>query len=429
MGYLSRRVSRLTAVVASVLVAGVALAGCTGISNAAVPEPTTPTTTKTLPASVQKKLSAAVKDAMKATDSPGAIVSVAAPWSGSWTAALGTTTAGGKTPVTTDMTFRAGRITRAMTCDALYRVAASGKVKLTDPVSDYIDGLTSSLRDATLEDLCDSTSGIGSYGSQLSAQELANPTRQWDPKELIAYGLGATSATAAPGDKYRSSDAGYVLLGTVLEQATGQTPQQILSNSVFSPLGLSHTALPAYSASEPVVNGSTPLPGYIAQKNAKGKLQCKAPTDITTMSASYGSTDAGVVTDITDLTTYVRALASGSLVPDKTRFQDALAVSATSPVWFTAAGGAVTAGTLIGQYGSTPGYLTAAFAEPTSGLTVAVVLNNSSAGPESVLSLAWELAALASKAPASGDTTPPAAGLPWSADTYAKAVTDNAICG
>jgi D-alanyl-D-alanine carboxypeptidase len=381
-----------------------------------------------LPAAVQKQLSSAVQAAMKATASSGAIVMVTAPWAGTWTAALGTTTPGGKIPVTTDMTFRAGQITRAMTCDALYRVAASGQIELTDSIADYMDGL-SSMKDATLGDLCDSTSGIGSYGGQLYKEEVANPTRQWDTRELVSYGLGNAVAGAAAGTKYIASDSGYLLLGLALERATGQTPAQILQNEVFRPLGLQHTALPSDAASPPVAGGSEALPGYAAQANPNGTLQCKSPTDVTTMSASYGSTDSGVVTDITDLSTYVRALATGALVSDKNRFADALAVNSRGPVWFTAAGGALQAGSLIGQYGRTPGYLTAAFSEPTSGLTVAVVLNNSTAAAQTALSLAWQLAALASKAPASGDAAAPGAGLPWTADTYAKAIQQKAVCG
>lgn len=423
----TRRTRRSAAAAASVLVVGLALAGCSADRSDPVTVPT-PATTAALPAALQKQLRTAVTDAMKATDSPGAIVSVTAPWSGTWTAALGVTTPGGKTPVTTDMTFRAGQVTRAMTCDALYRVAADGQVELTDSIANFMDGI-SSLKAATLADLCNSTSGIGSYGGQLAADELANPARQWDPNELIAYGLGTTPDNLSPGDAYRPSDAGYVLLGQALQKATGQSPQQILANQVFRPLGLTHTALPGDAASEPVAGGSTALPGYVVLPNAKGVLQCKAPTDVTTMSASFGSTDSGVVTDITDLSTYVRALATGGLVPDKSRFQNPLAVSSVSPVWFTAAGGAVKAGTLIGQYGKMPGYLTAAFSEPTSGLTVAVVLNNSTADRTPILSLAWELAALASKAPAASGESAPAAGLPWTADTYAKKVTAHPVCG
>jgi len=91
-------------------------------------------------------------------------------------------------------------------------------------------------------------------------------------------------------------------------------------------------------------------------------------------------------------------------------------------------GGAYQAGTLVGQYGSVPGYLTAAFADRETGMAVVVVLNNSRASADVVRALAWELAAIASKAPAAEGETAPAAGLPWTPDTYAAEVQAGAVC-
>ena len=92
------------------------------------------------------------------------------------------------------------------------------------------------------------------------------------------------------------------------------------------------------------------------------------------------------------------------------------------------AGGAVLAGSLVGQFGAVPGYITAAFSDPSSGLTVAVVLNDSAAGAGVGAYLAWELAAIASKAPAASGQTVPEAGLPWTAEQYHEKITASAIC-
>ena len=73
-----------------------------------------------------QQLEAAVTSAMGATGSPGAIVGVWAPWSGEWVTALGAPSfAGGE--LSADMTFRAADVTRAMTCDVLFKVAAESE--------------------------------------------------------------------------------------------------------------------------------------------------------------------------------------------------------------------------------------------------------------------------------------------------------------
>ena len=147
------------------------------------------------------------------------------------------------------------------------------------------------------------------------------------------------------------------------------------------------------------------------------------------MSASSGFTDSGVVSNIRDLGRYLQALAAGALLPDGVdRFDEPYAMYAGAPSWYNTRGGAVLAGSLVGQFGSVPGYSVAGYSDPASGLTVAVVLNNSGGGAGFATYLAWELAAIASKAPATGGGAAPEAGLPWTAQQYHDTITNAAIC-
>ena len=160
-------------------------------------------------------------------------------------------------------------------------------------------------------------------------------------------------------------------------------------------------------------------------------LDCTDPLDITELSASIGFTDAGVVSDITDLGRYGQALAdrrahcptaSTASTPRSPAYPDA-------PAWYTAAGGAILAGSLDRPVRRRcPGTSSAVFSDPETGLTVAVVLNNSAAAAGVAASLAWELAAIASKAPAAAGETAPEAGLPWTAQQYHDAIAAAAIC-
>jgi D-alanyl-D-alanine carboxypeptidase len=150
---------------------------------------------------------------------------------------------------------------------------------------------------------------------------------------------------------------------------------------------------------------------------------------MTSLSPTVEYTDSGVVSDIRDLGRYAQALAARTLVPEGAdRYDQPLAVYADAPSWYTTRGGALQAGSLVGQFGSVPGYATAAFADPQSGLTVAVVLNNSGGGGGFAEYLAWELAAIASKAPAAEGATAPEAGLPWTAQQYHDTIAGSAIC-
>lgn len=376
----------------------------------------------------QGDLEKAVTDAMAATGSSGAIVGVWVPWSGSWVTGLGTQSPTDDSPVAADMDFRVGDVSRAMVCDALYKAAADNLLSLDDSVTKYVSGVPN-LKDVTLLELCNGTAGIGSYQGQLQAMWMGNPQRVWDPRELAAFGLGlGTSAT--PGSAYGDSDAGYVLLGLALQRVTGKSAADVLEEEVFSPLGLESTRLPEGSGQWAA--GSQSLQGGASLKGANGAFNCSEPADMTSVSTSTGFTDSGVVSTMTDLGRYTQALATGALGRGaevwKGRWANPMPPSATAAQWFTATGGAYQAGSLIGQYGAVPGYMTAAFADPETGLTVAVVLNNSAAGSGVAAYLAWELAAIASKAPAASGQKAPQFGLPWTAEQFHAAIKSAAIC-
>jgi len=417
---------RATVTVVAAVALTLGLASCSG--DAAAGGLATLAPDRALPSDTQKQLQSAVEDAMTATGSSGAIVGVWVPWSGSWQKGLGTVSPDSKTPVDVDMTFRAGPVTRAMTCDVLYTLADKGTVKLDDPVTDYVGGMPQ-FTDVTLTQLCDGTSGLGSYDAMLEDQSVTNPARAWDPRELVGYGVGDVSGDVKPGMSYRDSDAGYLLLGLALERATGKTLAELYEKDVFDPLGMSHTQLPGDAAALPVVDSSAALHGfYLASKTKSGAYECTKQTDISEASASYGGADSGVVSDIADLATYAHALAAGTLVQSKTRFAAPLQLSSSLPSWITTSGGAVQAGSFIGEYGSARGYLTAAFSDPKSGLTVVVVLNNSTAGDTVIAALARELAAIAVQAPATSGEKAVAVGMPWTAAQAHDVIADEAIC-
>lgn len=412
---------RVVTTLAAACALALTLAACS--PDVSVPIDVPPQAEGDFPADTAQQLQDAVTHAMAAAGASGAVVGVWAPWSGSWVAGVGTQVPGGTEAVSADQVFRAAQITRPMVCDVLYAVAGEGTVALDAKVSDYISG-ASEISEVTLEQLCDGTSGIGSYAGQLRPLWMSNPTRAWDPRELASYGLGQ-ERTTDPGAAYRDSDAGYVILGLALERITRMSAAELIAQYVADPLDLTATTLPGRRATAPdgILTGTLSLPGE------DGALNCAAPTDMTSMSPSIGFTDAGVVSDVQDLRRYVQALATKALLPDGIdRFADAKPVFDGAPSWYTTAGGAVQAGSLIGQSGSTPGYSTAAFADPTTGMTVVVVLNNSASGNGIVTALAWELAAIASKAPAAAGATAPEAGLPWTAEQFHEQITAGAVC-
>lgn len=377
-----------------------------------------------LPEDTIAQMQAAVENAIVKTGSTGAIVGVWVPWSGTWVTAMGTQSIEDQAAVTTDMTFRIGDTTRMMTCDVLYGLADDDVVELDALVPEYVSGVAQ-LEGITLLDLCNGTSGAGSSEPTVKSMWENTPERVWSPLELASFGLG--QEPVAPHTTYRDSDSGYLLLGLALERASGKSASELIAEYVTSPLDLTSTSLPGATPATP---GSNSLTGNYLPA-IEGGYDCSAPIDITTLSASTGYTDSGVVSTIDDLGHYVQASARQALreegaEPD--RFANPLPTAEGAPSWYQATGGAYLVGSMIGQHGWTPGYASSAYSDPTTGFTVAVVLNNSSAGPAPAAYIAWELAAIASKAPAASGQTAPEFGLPFTAEQYHDTISNLATC-
>ncbi|WEK61258.1 MAG: serine hydrolase [Candidatus Microbacterium colombiense] len=411
---------RWRAAAASAVVLGLVLTGCTAEDSFTYTPPAQ--VDGALPDDTVATMQAAVDNALVASGATGAIVGVWVPWSGSWVTGVGTQKPDGAA-VDTDMTFRVADVTRLMTCDVLYALADEGTVKLDATVPEYVSGVAD-MKDITLLDLCNGTSGAGSSEATVKSAWLNTPGRVWAPLELAGYGLGRDRL--APHTTYRDSDAGYLLLGLALERASGMSASELIAEYVTEPLGLPGTSLPSVAAappsSGPVLNGH-----YLT--SVDGGYNCAAPVDITTLSSSSGFTDSGVVSTITDLGRYAQAEAAQVLrTKDKPdRFGSPLPISSSAPSWYQATGGAYLVGSLVGQHGWTPGYATAAYSDPATGFTVAVTLNDSTLSGNIAAYLAWELAAIASKAPAAAGQTAPEFGLPFTAEQYHAAIAEKAI--
>ncbi|WP_243228345.1 serine hydrolase [Microbacterium sp. CIAB417] len=417
----SRR--RWRAAAASAVALALVLTGCSGQSDATYTPP--PQVDGSLPDDMVAQLQDAVNNAMTAAGASGAIVGVWVPWSGQWVSATGTQAQGDETEVTTDMAFRVADVTRLMTCDVLYGLADDGVVELDSPVPDLVSGVAD-LDDITLLDLCNGTGGIGSSEATVKNAWLTTPGRVWSPLELAGFGLGRAPST--PHTAWRESDAGYLLLGLALQRASGMSAAELIEKYVSEPLGLENTGLPG--AAPAAASDGAVLRGNYAPA-VEGGFNCTAPVDVSVASSSMGFTDSGAVSTIDELGTYIQAEAAQALRAEGAqpeRFGAPLPVSADAPSWYQATGGGFLVGSMIGNHGWTAGYATAAYSDPATGFTVAVTLNNSSSGSTIAAWLAWELAAIASKAPAAEGETAPEFGLPFTAEQYHSQIAERAIC-
>jgi CubicO group peptidase (beta-lactamase class C family) len=148
------------------------------------------------------------------------------------------------TPMTPASVCRIGSVSKQFTAAGILLLAQDGKLALDDPLSRFIPDFPNAER-LTIRRLLSHTSGLGNY-TETTPPELVWQVSRTDRD--TAQMLDVMRATGAkllfePGTSYRYSNTGFVLLGIVIEKVSGASYRDYMQTRLFTPLGLSHTAV------------------------------------------------------------------------------------------------------------------------------------------------------------------------------------------
>lgn len=163
-----------------------------------------------------------------------------------WNKSYGNADMEKKLPADKDTIYRIGSITKMFTALMLEQLVDAGKVHLSDPVEKYfpevnkVTGRFANAPPITLVQLAKHTSGLDREPADMDTY-VQGPVSEWE-KTLIAA-LPHTSYAIEPGTQFSYSNIGYAILGATLARAAGEPYTDYLPKHIFTPLGMSHTAL------------------------------------------------------------------------------------------------------------------------------------------------------------------------------------------
>ncbi|HEU4779778.1 MAG TPA: serine hydrolase, partial [Steroidobacteraceae bacterium] len=109
----------------------------------------------------------------------------------------------------------------------------------------------------------------------------------------------------APGARYSYTNSGYVVLGSILEKASGRTYAQLLQELIFTPLGMRDTGLDANGPTRPKL-----ALGYRPDGVRNARAEDVDP--------SWLHAAGGIYSTVEDLLKWDRAQISGSVLPRET---------------------------------------------------------------------------------------------------------------
>jgi CubicO group peptidase (beta-lactamase class C family) len=144
----------------------------------------------------------------------------------------------GDTPV--DGRFEVGSVTKTMTATLLALLAADGRLRLDDEVGRWLPAGANA--GVTVRQLTTHTSGLPRLAPnmRLPTVDLVNPYAEYGAADAEE---GLRQAVAAPRAPVLYSNFGYQLLGLVLERASGLPYPQLMTDRLFTPLGMSRSVV------------------------------------------------------------------------------------------------------------------------------------------------------------------------------------------
>ena len=254
-------------------------------------------------------------------------------------------------PNATITPFNIASVTKVFTAVAIGQLVDQGKVSLDDPLTRYLPAYPKPVGDQiTIAMLLGQTAGTGDY--------LGDPgyLRVRDSFESLSELIGAvnTGVTAGtvPGKTFAFSNTGYLLLGAVIETASGRDFYDYMDNEVFAKAGVAAGFL--HNTEQDRTDRGFAL-GY---KPDESKNWGGLPVRGTPATDGYATAP--------DLLSFHKALATGALVKPETLKRLVL---------LPPAAGQASAGLTSGVFTGDEVGASAVFAMTSTGYTVIVLAN------------------------------------------------------
>lgn len=208
--------------------------------------------------------------------------------------------------------FPIGSLTKSFLAALVVLLHEDGTLHLDDSAAEWLPGLLCRRPEVTIRDLLNHTARLPDYmdiwlgrqdGVVLRDAKLG---RHWTPVELVQLALREGRDPLAPGPVYSNTHA--LVVGLLVEAATGEDLGQLLTSRILVPLGLEHTMVPR----DPLVIGDwsrSLAPSVVRCRPARGAIPLPLSVHLSLAGAA-----GGMVSSAEDVAHFFTALLNGKLV-------------------------------------------------------------------------------------------------------------------
>ena len=250
------------------------------------------------------KIDAFVQKEMRERHIPGMQVAVVQHGKLVLTRAYGLADVQHSIPVTPRTPFSIASITKAFTGVAVMQLVEEGKLDIDAPVSRYLGNLPMSWRPVTLRQLLTHVSGIPDIVDQKSGKLV----RDTDPEAFVSE-ADALPMEFAPGERFSYNQTNYLLLGKIIEKASGQPFVQFVTRRQFDVADMRNTQFGGFS--DIIKDRAQP---YTLQRIATGNGDADVPMNIFYESVPALLPANGINTSAEQVANWIIALQHGRLL-------------------------------------------------------------------------------------------------------------------
>lgn len=265
--------------------------------------------------------------------------------------------------MTTDTILQLGSIGKQFAAAAILKLQEQGRLRLSDALRRHLPEAPESWSHITLEHLVRQTSGIREYFTIEEWQRL-NSELDRSASELISM-IFRQPLTFEPGSRWAYSNSNYILLGAIIERASGTPYDDYIDQQLLRPHGLRVTHCPTFPSSEREAHG---------YQLRQGTLVAAPPENM-----NWIRGDGGLCASALDLSRWSVLLQSGGILsPDSLRLMNSPTRSSDGSA--AAYGMGVSLIPMHGRPkiahgGRMPGFTAVLATYPKDGITITVVTN------------------------------------------------------